>query len=205
MKHKAKTNGLIDVQNEDVDLELLHQISNQNKSAFETLYHKYHRRLFQFLFRILKETGETEESLNDVMFVVWQQAGSFKAQSKVSTWILGIAYRKALKRRERRKKLEDPVTDEMYAMLEDPDPAANPENWYASAEYSKQINNGINDLSIEHRSVVELTALGYSYKEISDIVECPENTVKTRMFYARRQLKVFLSKTETSNMSNLPI
>ncbi len=205
MKYQVKTNGLRNAQSEDADLELLNLVSNQDKSAFERLYHQYHRRLFQFLFRILKDTGETEESLNDVMFVVWQQAGSFKGQSKVSTWILGIAYRKALKRRERRKKWVDPVPDEALLMLEDPAPTANPEEWYASEEHSKQINNGINDLSIEHRSVVELTALGYSYKEISEIVECPENTVKTRMFYARKQLKAFLSKSETLNMSGLPI
>ncbi len=175
------------------DKELLKRIVLKDKQAFEQLYYQYHRKLYQFLFRIVHDPEAAEEVLNDVMYAVWNHASRFKGQSKVSTWIFGIAYRKALKERERTKRWSDLLGDEQLPDSQDMGWNACPEEWLANAEFSQVLKRGIESLGTEHRSVVELTALGHTYKEIGEILSCPENTVKTRMFYARRQMKGFLA------------
>jgi len=171
------------------DIDLIRRIASGDKHAFEQLYYQYHRKLYQFLVRIIHNPGAAEELLNDVMYVVWSKASTFKYQSRVSTWIFGIAYRKALKEHDKSKRR--PEWSESAQLPESADEGwnASPEKWLNGVEFADSIKRGISKLSTEHRSVVELTALGHSYGEISEILHCPLNTVKTRMFYARRQLK----------------
>ena len=180
----------------DRDFDLLQRIARKDKRALEELYLRYYRRLFQFVFRLVHRQEITEEIVNDVMFIVWQQAGSFKGQSRPSTWLIGIAYRKSLKALRSLKRLRElGIGDEAdFATVPDSSWAADPEASFADAELTEQLKRGIDLLSVEHRSVVELTALGYSYAEIAQIVECPINTVKTRMFHARRRLMQLLSE-----------
>src|SRR5215470_11415223 len=83
------------------DLVLLGRVAEGDRDAFRRLYAHYHRRLHRFLMRLTRERPLTEEVINDTMMVVWQHAGDFRGASRVSTWILGIAYRRALKTLER--------------------------------------------------------------------------------------------------------
>lgn len=182
------------------DDSLLAQIASKDKRAFEIFFHRYHRRLFRFLFRLVSRPDIVEEIINDVMFTVWQQAKAFRGESTVSTWLFGIAYRKALKALERVKRQELPAQNESIFATPDSEPMADPEALFADAEFVQQLTRGIDLLSAEHRSVVHLTALGHSYSEIADIVNCPANTVKTRMFYARQQLRKFLSKPPSATV-----
>ena len=89
------------------------------------------------------------------------------------------------------------ANEEAIANTPDSNWASNPETSFADAEFSEHLKTGLDSLSAQHRSVVELTALGHSYVEIAKIVDCPVNTVKTRMFYARRQLKQILTEMHT--------
>src|SRR5205814_1785261 len=61
------------------------------------LYFNYYRRLSRFLLRVVRRHDIAEEIINDTMFTVWRKAGNFRGESRVSTWVLGIAYRQALK------------------------------------------------------------------------------------------------------------
>ena len=79
------------------ELELLRLIVLQDRTAFKELYLIYHRRLARFLMRITPQHELIEEVINDTMWTVWQKAASFRGASRVSTWIVGIAYRRALK------------------------------------------------------------------------------------------------------------
>ena len=124
-----------------------------------------------------------DEVLDDVMFVVWKDARKFRGGAAVSTWVFGIAYRKALTalRKDRRyqsgldRKVE---VDEVSGQ---------------QARHAEWIRAGLRQLSPDHRQVMELTYFGgFSYQEIAEIAGCPVNTVKTRMFHARRRLKVLL-------------
>lgn len=191
--NESRGRGVTPGRLESDDRALLQSVADKDRLAFEALYYRYHRRLYQFLFRISRSPETTDELLNDVMYVVWNQAAAFKGQSKVSTWIFGIAYRKALKEYDRSKRRPESFQNDQLTELKDPALTSHPEEWMANLEFSRQLKQGIASLGPEHRSVVELTALGYSYREIGNIVNCPEGTVKTRMFHARRQIKRFIS------------
>lgn len=180
---------LTESESELAERALIVAVAGQDKEAFRQLYQRYHLRLYGFLMRLTKQPELAEEGLNDVMLVVWQKASTYNSQSRVSTWILGIAYRKGLKMLAQRKRRSSIVVvdQDEFANLLDMDPESDQE------ELWDWLEKGLRQLSPEHRMVVELTHfLGHSYAEIAAISECPVSTVKTRMFYARRQLRSIL-------------
>lgn len=172
------------------DGHLLGQIADGDRAAFRVLYERYYRRLFHFIYRITGQVELTEEALNDAMLVVWRSAGSFGGRSRVSTWVLGIAYRRALKLKEKSNIRADRfILDERLAN----EPVGREQEPINEEILKEWLEAGLRHLSPEQRAVVELTYYhGYSYQEIATIVGCPTNTVKTRMFHARANLRKWL-------------
>jgi len=169
------------------DLALLNRVSQGDRDAFRRLYSQYHRRLHRFLMRLTRERPLTEEIINDTMMVVWQHARDFRGASRVSTWILGIAYRRALKTLERSRNTS--AQDVIVATTLAPDGALL-DALVHGAETHDWIDHALSKLSPEHRMVIELAYfLGLSCEEIADIVGCPLGTVKTRMFYGRERMR----------------
>ena len=141
------------------------------------------------------------------MVVVWQKAGRFRGRSKLSTWILGIAYRITLKRlrgRSRRARAEAELPHQA-----EPRNVEEPEARLSRRQSQELIRQALLRLSPKHRAVIVLTFFeGLSYREISEVVGCPHNTVKTRMFHARRNLRRVLearaSLTPSRRLSDVP-
>ncbi|MGR8947530.1 MAG: RNA polymerase sigma factor [Gammaproteobacteria bacterium] len=171
------------------DKALLAAIARGERDAFDRLYRRYYPRLRDFLGRLMTNKHEAvDEVLNDTMYVVWTKAGTFRNESRLSTWVFGIAYRKALKHfaKESRNRLEQMPDDWALSLSDGNDIAAN-------AQLRDTLLKAVEKLSPIQRSVVELTyEYGYSYAEIAQILGCPENTVKTRMFHARDKLRKIL-------------
>ena len=191
-------------QNAD-DRLLLSKVARQDRRAFETLYRRYYRRIFHFVFRLVRRETAAEEIVGDTMLAVWQGAGTFAGGSTVSTWLLGIAYRQAMKLLEKdRKHSVVDSDDELLALACDADPTSDPERVAMSDSYAELLQKGMAGLSEGHRAVVELTAMGHSYGEISEVIGCPENTVKTRMFHARQQLKRYLDRAGEGDPADWP-
>lgn len=164
---------------------LLGRIGAREQVAIEELYQLYHRRLARFLTRMTCRYELTEEIINDTFWVIWQHADSFRGDSRVSTWIFGIAYRRALKtlRAARRPEVLPPVDAE--AAVDEP---------CRQAELGEWLGEALARLPLEQRMVIELAYhVGHSCEEISVIMQCPVNTVKTRMFHARRKLRTLLA------------
>ena len=169
--------------------ELLARVSGHDLQAFEQLYRIYQPRLARFLMNLLQRPQLVEEVLDDTMVVVWQTADRFRGGSKPSTWIFAIAYRKALKARAR---WPDPLPEEDYDTRVSPE--AGPDEYLHHQRLRDALIEAMNHLSAEHRAVVDLTYFhGLGYREIAEIVSCPVDTVKTRMFHARRRLKQAMS------------
>jgi len=167
---------------------LLRYIAAGDRKAFDALYRCYFPRLTRFLERVMRRPHAVEEVLNDTMLVVWRKAGTFNARSKVSTWIFSIAYRKALKAI---KRFDDPVEPD-EERVESTEPG--PEQELMHRQRSKLLLQQVARMSAEHRTVIELTYYhGCAYREIAQIMDCPVDTVKTRMFHARRRLRQFLA------------
>ena len=167
------------------DSQLLERIAARDLHAFEQLYRHYQPRLSRFLINIVNRPQVVEEVLDDTMMAVWNMAANFRGASKVSTWIFAIAYRQAVKARSR---WDEPLPD-----LEDNDqasPEARPDELLHNSRSHDALVEAMNQLSSDHRAVVDLTYFhGLGYREIADIMGCPIDTVKTRMFHARRKLK----------------
>ncbi len=175
---------------EEDDRELIRRVADKDRRAFETLYQRYGPRLQRYLSRLIQRPDVAEEALDDVMLVVWQNAARFNDRSRVSTWILGIAHHKALKARARLagRLSETPVSDQQIADGEGPEDAT------MRGELDRLLAKGLEALSPEQRAVVELTFYQErSYHEIAEITRCPVNTVKTRMFHARKRLAPLLT------------
>ena len=173
------------------DVLLLKRIVHGDRDALRDLYSTYYHPLLRFMYRITGQLDLAQEGINDVMLVVWKNASSFGGRSSVATWIMGIAYRKALKALESSRRWSA-----RFASLDFDDWI---ERSGAAAELTGDVDlqdlldQALTHLSPEHRAVVELTYFyGCSYEEIAVIAGCPVNTVKTRMFHARAKLKKLL-------------
>lgn len=173
-----------------VDAGLVRRTAGGELQAFEQLYRAYHPRLTRFLDRMTRRPGLVGELLNDTMLVVWNRAGSYNGQSKVSTWIFAIAYRKAMKALSR---LDEPLPDEPDDDQPAP-PECGPEYHAAQSQIRVVLAQALDRLSFDQRAIVHLTYFhGIGCREVSEIVGCPVDTVKTRMFHARRKLKQLLA------------
>ncbi|MEA2602157.1 MAG: hypothetical protein QOF89_3149 [Acidobacteriota bacterium] len=179
----------------DDELVLLRRVATKDRKAFEALYHIYYRRLFGYVLKLTRKADVVEEVVNDVMLAIWSHAPGFDGRSRPSTWIFGIAYHKALKALARR-----PPAAEDGAEGPEPVAADEPESLAARRELATVLGRALHSLSPEQRAVVELTYYyGLAYAEIAEIVGCPVNTVKTRMFHARRRLKELLPELGVSS------
>lgn len=173
----------------DEEAALLARVAAEERDAFEALYRLYSPRLQRFVYGITKQPALVEDILDDTMMVVWRKAYTFNHTAKVSTWIFAIAYRQALKALKRLGSWEETELDErMDASAPGPDDALQQQ------ELRKHLDDALGVLSPEQRAVMELTYyFGYACREIAQIMGCPVDTVKTRMFYARRKLKAALT------------
>jgi RNA polymerase sigma-70 factor (ECF subfamily) len=167
------------------DSALLMAVAAGDRRALEELYLGYHRRLSRFLTRFTPRYENIEEIINDTFMVVWQNAKNFRNASQVSTWIIGIAYRTALKSIRRQK------NHTAAANLDDyPEPTVDPTS---DTEVHDWLKQGLNRLPLEQRLTLELAYnMGHSLEEIAAITECPVGTVKARMFHAREKLRQYL-------------
>lgn len=176
------------VDSNPLELALLARIAARDAQAMHELYHLYHCRLARFLMRLTSRYDLAEEIINDTFWVIWQHAADFRGASRLSTWIFGIAYRRTLKTLRRVR--PDPALD---ASAEGEGLEQSEEPWQ-QAELREWLGVALDKLPHEQRMVMELAYhVGHSCEEIAAIMQCPVNTVKTRMFHARRKLKGLLS------------
>ena len=197
--HELKTSrGKVDAE----DLRLLQRVAIKDKVAFEKLYARLYPQLSRYLSRLMRRPDMVEEVVNDTLFVVWEKAEQFQGRSKVSTWITGIAYLKGIKALDRLRMMPE----QQAQSLHEAEDIEEKSNLISKLGLQEWISNGLDQISIDQRSVVELTYFsGYSYQEIADIMKCPVNTVKTRMFHARRKLAKLLPLLEEHTSAGVDI
>jgi RNA polymerase sigma-70 factor, ECF subfamily len=178
----------------DEDTALLAAVAAGDRRALRTLYTSHHGRLFRFLMRVTHDDELAEEILNDTMWVVWRSAASFREESRVSTWITGIAYRRALKALaslKRQRQFQGPSLDSAEGRTSE---EASVVSFADAVETEDWVEAALGSLSPEHRLTIELAYfVGESCESIAEITGCPVGTVKTRLHHARIRMQRHLS------------
>jgi RNA polymerase sigma-70 factor, ECF subfamily len=168
------------------EMDLIARVAEGDRKAFEELYHLYHRRMARFLTRLTRRYDLAEEVINDTFWIVWRKAHTFRGESQPSTWILGIAYRKARNAFRASARLAEKNLPAEELPLTTAEPAD-------TEELRDWLGRALAELPVEQRLAVELCyELGHSCEEIAAIMDCPVNTVKTRLFHARAKLQKLL-------------
>ncbi len=176
---------------------LVIDIGQGSESALRALYDSHSSSIYRFALSRLSDSAEAADVVNDVFYEVWRSAAKrFRGDSKVSTWLLSIANHKVMDRLRRRGReparvdgeAVDTALDRMVAENISDEPPG--ESAVAAAQDADRIRHCLKMLSPALRQAVYLAFFeDRSYGEIAIILECPEGTVKTRIFHARRRLR----------------
>jgi RNA polymerase sigma-70 factor, ECF subfamily len=169
----------------DEAADLLARIATGSEPALRDFYQAYHTRIYAFALKRLRDPADAADVLNEVMLEVWRKAARYEGRARVLTWVLGIANHKLLDRLRRRGRHATEALDEnLAADVPDADAAL------AGAQDAARVRRCLDVLSDAHRLIVHLAFFEeLPYEEIAEIADCPVNTVKTRMFHAKRRLK----------------
>ena len=170
------------------DEALVAKIASGNRLAMQVLFARHHARIYRFVLRLLGSEALAEDVTSEVFLDVWRQAHRFEARSAVTTWLLAIARHKALAELRRRP---EPPSD--AGSMDASDPADNPEATFAIKHRGEILRNCLTRLSPRHREIIDLVYYHEkSVQEAAAILGVPGNTVKTRMFHARKKLSELL-------------
>src|ERR1700716_1818774 len=168
---------------------LLESIADGGRTAMHILYARHNVRVYRFVLRIVRDTTRAEDLLSQVFLDVWRTASQFEGRSQVSTWLLSIARFKALTALRQRKH-EDIEQEDVLEIADDAD---TPEASLDRANTSAILRACVAKLSPAHREIINLVYYHEkSVEEAGTIIGIPQSTVKTRMFYARKQLAELL-------------
>jgi RNA polymerase sigma-70 factor (ECF subfamily) len=162
---------------------LLAGVAHGDESSFRRLYDEYSTRIFRYALTLLRNAHLAEEVTQETMIAIWKNASTYSGKSQVSTWILGIARNKAfgiLRNEDKGKRLPRHI-----AFVDDPAPII---------EQKERVLAALDRLPADQREIVFLTFYeNLSYKAIAGLLQIPEGTVKSRMYYAKRKLEEALS------------
>jgi RNA polymerase sigma-70 factor (ECF subfamily) len=180
-------------------IELLDQITRGRQSALEDFYRLFESRVFHYALSRLNDTADAADVLNEVMMEIWKHAGRFEGRSKVSTWLLGITHHKVYDRLRKRKQtnLQEDIDD--YSNQLSNQDEVTMENALIGVENAQLVRHCMDKLSEAHREVIQLAFFeDMHYQDIASIAQCPEGTVKTRVYHAKQALKNCLAKLKVA-------
>ncbi|HEY6620473.1 MAG TPA: sigma-70 family RNA polymerase sigma factor [Steroidobacteraceae bacterium] len=171
------------------DEALVALIAAHDRGAMRDLFVRHNVQVFRFLLRAVGDPGAAEDLLNEVFIDIWRNAGQFEARSKVSTWIFAIAHFKAVASRRRRAcdQLDDNAVESIEDAGDDPEVTAQRRSSCAT------VRECLGLLSPAHRTIIDLIYYHeQSIAEVARIIGVPQNTVKTRAYYARKRVAQLL-------------
>lgn len=170
--------------------DLLAKIVKKDAKAFEALYKLLSQSVFHYLYRLLQNKERAEDVLAEVFSAVWRSAINFKGRSCVKTWIFGIA--RNLAYNELRKK-QPQGCNLIHDTLKD----KGSDKAVKGFENRQYIQKALSKVSEKHREILDLVFFHEAtYADISELLNIPENTVKTRVYYAKAALKEAFIKME---------
>jgi RNA polymerase sigma-70 factor (ECF subfamily) len=173
------------------DASLIARIAAGDVIALRGLFARHHVRVYRFIQRLVRNPAIAEELTNEVFLEIWRNAGSFAGASSAATWVLSIAHHRAISslRRRRESSWDDRAAHDLRDTADDPETAAQ------KADKSGILRRCIDALSPDHTVIIDLVYYHeMSVGEAAAVLQIPENTVKTRLFHARKRLAELLEQ-----------
>ena len=182
----------------DPDAALVERVKRGDVRAFEMLVVKYQRRIERLIGRMVRDVDLIADIAQETFIRAYRALPQFRAESAFYTWLYRIAVNTAKKALVDMKR--DPIVvnsalgageddDETYRGGLEPTDGETPEALLASKEIAATVNAAIADLSEDLRQAITLREIeGLSYEEISDVMNCPIGTVRSRIFRAREAI-----------------
>jgi RNA polymerase sigma-70 factor (ECF subfamily) len=161
--------------------ELLHLVARGDTAAFERLYDRFAGQVLGVILRVVRDPSQSEEVAQEVLVEVWRTASRFDPErGGASTWILTMAHRRAIDRVRSAQASSD--RDAKVALLEST-PAYDQVTEAVEARLEReQVRRALDSLTDVQREAVRLAYYGgYTHREVSDLLDIPLGTVKTRL------------------------
>ena len=176
------------------DSELIQMTLEGQQEAFGRLVHRYQDRLYNSLIQIVRNEAEAEDVVQEAFISALTKLNTFQGKSGFYTWLYRIAFNNAISRLRKRKKVThslDGENEEMNWQLPSSDPL--PDAEILQSERASQLSTALARLSEEHRSILVLREMDeMDYSAISEVLDLPVGTVRSRLHRARMQLKEIL-------------
>jgi RNA polymerase sigma-70 factor (ECF subfamily) len=182
------------------DDELVRRVQNGNTEAFEELVRRYERKVYNITYRLLGNEQDASEALQDSFLRAYRFIGKFQFKSSFFTWLYRIATNVSLSKLRKREKvdvvsIDEPLNEAGDLPLEIPDYKYNPERMMQQREIRRALQEAVDKLPPDYRSVVVLRDLeGLSNEEASRVLSISVAAVKSRLHRGRLVLRKRLSK-----------
>jgi RNA polymerase sigma-70 factor (ECF subfamily) len=183
------------------DFSLIHRSQAGDTAAYEELVRRYHGKIYGLVYSMTSSREDAEDLTQEVFVKAWKALGQFREQSGFYTWIYRIALNRTINFRKRRNRRQTVTFDEF-----DPDiKTAESYREFSSkgsvlrkmslGEFQEKMNKAMLRLSDKHRAVVTMYDVqGMPHAEIANVMRCSEGTVRSRLFYAHKQLQAELAE-----------
>jgi len=172
---------------------LVQHCLNGNQKAFEILVDRYQKPVFNLAFRFTSSKEDAEDIAQSVFVKAFEKLNTFDPKFKFFSWLYKIAVNESINFLNRKKRF-DTFDEDVHSGKREQE-----ENFH-DHEMTASIDMALLDLKIDYRVVVILNHFqDLSYREIGQILDIHENTVKSRLFSARKKLKGLLLKRGISH------
>ncbi len=175
------------------ELQLIQATAEGDRQAFQQLYETTWPMVSRYVKRLINDETLAEDVLVQTYTIAWQKASDFRGAGRLTTWLIGIARNVAFK--EFRKNKDAIPFDESYQMADNQS-----QNKPEIQDRNRRMQDALAVLSPSHREILELVFYqDLSYPEISALIDIPVNTVKTRVFHAKKAFKTELEKLDITS------
>jgi RNA polymerase sigma-70 factor, ECF subfamily len=172
----------------------LRGIARGERGAFSDVYRYLQPQMVRYALGLVAgDRAAAEDVVNDAFVAIWQQAGSYSGLGSAAGWVRRIVRNKTIDwvRKQREVSLSSDANDSLINQIPDTSPSA--QDMAQTQNEAQHLRAALTHLSVEHREVIWLCYFeDRSLSEIADITYCPLNTVKTRLFHARKILRNYV-------------
>jgi RNA polymerase sigma-70 factor (ECF subfamily) len=178
----------IGMSDQSSDVQLIEQLRTNDFEALGVLFDKYYPQVYRTAFSITRDNAVAEDVAQDCFLKLHQYANRIDTSLPLAPWLyrvtVNLSYTWISRRQKRRVSLEALVDQLMSPSWHAPDQMAE------QGELQRQVRDAIGELPFNQRVVIVLHYLsGLSLEEIGEIVDCPVGTIKSRLYYARENLR----------------